>query len=167
MLSNEDQKGFAQIFEETFGYLLNEFEEQQEEVPKKFAVVRKGLQIKNFKSKQLLPPLSKAQESRAISIALQEIRKTREYTLTIFDHQTTELNRVYASYPLLLAKKFDKIYSEAFQSIQNVTSNAEHFITGDFHNIEAVRNDLRLIPSLKEKRLSVLSSILDVYNQKR
>lgn len=167
MLSNEEQKGFAQIFEETFGYLLNEFEEQQEEVPEKFVEVQKERLIKIFKSKQLLPPLDSEQEARAISIALQEIRKTKEYTLTIFNHQTTEFNRIYATYPLLLAKKFDKIYSEAFQRIQDVASNAEHFITGDFHKIETVRNDLRLIPSLKEKRLSILSSVLDVYNQKR
>lgn len=182
MLNNDEQNNFIRIFEDTFGYLLNEFEEDQEDKQEeansseelKRIVVRRidhsklaEDEPKSFESKQILPPLSNEQEARAISIGLLEIQKTKEYVMTTYKHQTSEFNRIYASYPLLFAKKFDKVYAEAHQKIIDMTINAEHFIAGNFHHIEAVNNNLRLVQPLKEKRLSILYSILAFYDNKK
>lgn len=178
MLNNEEQKNFLKIFEETFGYLLNQFAEEPEdgqeeenfkEELKRIVVDSKPAkkESKKFESKQTLPPLSDEQEAQAVSIGLQEIKKTKEYVMTTYNHQTSEFNRVYASYPLLFAKKFDKVYAEAHQKIMEIVSNSEHFIAGNFHNLEAVNNNLRLVQPLKEKRLSILYSILAFYDNKK
>lgn len=182
MLNNDEQNNFIRIFEDTFGYLLNEFEEDQEDKQEeansseelKRIVVRRidhsklaEDEPKMFDNKQILPPLSNEQEARAISIGLQEIQKTKEYVMTTYNHQTSEFNRIYASYPLLFAKKFDKVYAEAHQKIMDMANNAEHFIAGNFHHIEAVKNNLRLVQPLKEKRLSILYSILAFYDNRK
>lgn len=187
MLNKDEQNNFLKIFEATFGHLLNEFMEDQEDTQgedyEKEENDLEGLkrivlssvdnfkstqeEPKKFESKQTLPPLSDEQETRAISIGLQEIQKMKEYLITTYNHQTSELTRVYASYPLLFAKKFDEIYAEAHQKIWDRIVNSEHFIAGNFHNIEAVNNNLRLVQPLKERRLSVLYSILAFYDSKK
>lgn len=126
-----------------------------------------GNQSKGFGGKQVLPPLNNEQEARAIAIGLQEIRNVKKYVVTMYDHQTTEFNRVYAGSPHLFAKKFDKVYAEAHKKVMEMAINSEHFISGNFHKIEAIKNNLRLIQPLKEKRLSILYSILAFYDNKK
>ena len=186
MLNNGEQKKFMKIFEETFGHLLNEFEDHEgnfkkEQMENSFKneftskdEIKKidttfestNQQIGVFEKRQTLPSLTPEQEARAMAIGLQEIRKMKEFSLVSYNHLTSEFNRVYASYPLLFAKKFEKVYTEAYQKLEDITSNAEHFVSGNFHNIETVKSNLRLVQPLKEKRISVLSNILAFYDNK-
>lgn len=187
MLNSDEQKGFIKMFEETFGYLLNEFVDSQKEILEKENVdssrneklMRSELKnitpssstekqhSSHFEQKQLLSSLNSEQEARVIAIALQEIRKMKEFTIVSYNHQTAEFNRVYASYPLLFAKKFEQVYLEAHLKIESMTADAEHFICGNFHNIEAVKNNLKLVQLLKEKRLSILRNILAFYDKRK
>lgn len=187
MLNSDEQKRFTKMFEETFGYLLNEFEDAQKELPEE----EKETSLRNEKikktelkkiipsssndkqhsgyseKKQTPPPLNSEQEARAVAVALQEIRKMKEFTTISYNHQTAEFNRVYASYPLLFAKKFEQVYSDVHQKIENITADTEHFICGNFHNIEAVKNNLKLVQPLKEKRDSILKNILAFYDKRK
>lgn len=186
MLNNGEQRNFMKTFEETFGYLLTQFDDHEENFKKEYmensfknelfnkddikkidtAFVNNNQQIGHIENGQPLPSLTSEQEARAIAIGLQEIRKMKEFSLLSYNHLTSEFNRVYASYPLLFAKKFENVYTEAHQKLEDITSNAEHFITGNFHNIEAVKNNLSLIQPLKERRNSVLTNILAFYDNK-
>lgn len=187
MLNSGEQKGFMKIFEETFGYLLNEFEDAQKEILKKendvFSQNEKleKNELKNitpssstekqhvghFEKMRLPSSLNPEQEARAVAVALQEIRKMKEFTTISYNHQVAEFNRVYASYPLLFAKKFEQVYSDAHKKVENMTVDTEHFICGNFHNIEAVKNNLKLVQPLKEKRDSILKSILAFYDKRK
>lgn len=185
MPSSDEQQRFLKIFEENFGHLLNEFEDSQEDLLKKknddssrnkklkknefesitpYSSTEKQ-PLKHFEKKQISSSLNNVQEARAVSIALQEIRKMKEFAIISYNHQVAEYNRVYSSFPLLFANKFEQVYSEAHQKIENMTVNAEHFICGDFHSIEAVKNNLKLVQPLKEKRDSILKSVLAFYDK--
>lgn len=120
-----------------------------------------------FVSRPPLPPLDREQEARAVSIGLQELRKTKEYTQYIFRHMTKEFKTIYITYPLLFEKFYENAYGKVHKEINALIEDMEHFIAGEISKVKAVQDDFRLTQAFEEKRLSVLYEILEFYNKKQ
>lgn len=120
----------------------------------------------SFVSRPPIPPLTKEQEQRAVSIGLQEITKIKEYMLYIHRHMTNEFKSIYAVYTLLLEKDLQEILDLSHKSFFSILDDMEHLIAGDIDNIEEAKKDFRLHQIFQEKRLSILYGILDHYNKK-
>lgn len=193
---NQDKK---ELFEKTFGKLLNENEtteevaekqeptptleealyapeentqplsqEQWEKITQNYIPESIGdEQWEAFVSRVPLPPISREDEARAISIGLQEIRKMKEYMLYIHRHMTNEFTRIYASFPLLFSKDFDSVFGSAHKNIVTLMEDMENLIAGDIDQVEAVKSDYKLYQTFEEKRLSILYDLLDHYNNKK
>ncbi len=114
-----------------------------------------------------LPPINREQESRAVSIGLQEIRKMKEYMLYIHRHMINEFNRIYASFPILFAKDFEDKFGTAHKELVTIMEDIEHLVAGDIDHVEAVKNDFKLTQIFEEKRLSLLYDLLEHYNKKK
>ena len=64
----------------------------------------KDEKLEEFVGEMPLPPINREQESRAVSIGLQEIREMKEYMLYIHRYMINEFNRIYASFQFCLQK---------------------------------------------------------------
>lgn len=123
-------------------------------------------QWEEFASRTPIPPLNREQEARAVSLGLQEIRKTKEYMLYIYRHMCNEFKTIYATYPLLFEKDFQEKYGDAHKAIISVMEDMEHLIAGDIDRVEEVKGDFKLQQAFEEKRLSILYQIIEYYNKK-
>lgn len=114
-----------------------------------------------------LPPISRLDEARAVSIGLQELRKQKEYVLYIHNHMFNEFTKIYATYPLLLSKDMEELFTDTSKKAVALMEDMEHLIAGDFDQLEATKQDFRLHQVFEEKRLSVLYDLLEHYNKKK
>lgn len=127
----------------------------------------KDEKLEEFVGEMPLPPINREQESRAVSIGLQEIREMKEYMLYIHRYMINEFNRIYASFPILFAKDFEDKFGTAHKELATIMEDIEHFIIGDIYNVEAVKNDFKLVQILEGKRLSILYVFLEYQNNKK
>lgn len=119
-----------------------------------------------FVSRTPIPPMDREQEARAVSVGLQELRKTKEYMNYIYRHMTQEFKTIYVTYPLLFDKYFEEVFGKAHKEISALVEDMEHLIAGDIDKVEAVKTDYRLSQSFSERRSSILYDILAFYNKK-
>ncbi|HDR4736880.1 TPA: hypothetical protein QCR36_003931 [Bacillus cereus] len=197
MSNNEKSEKKSDVFQETFGGLLDDNKKERDAVvhqPKeKLEDVLFGAeenqtlshedaekaaenyippsigdeQWEQFVGRVPLPPINREQESRAVSIGLQEIRKMKEYMLYIHRHMINEFNRIYASFPILFAKDFEEKFGTAHKELATIMEDVEHLVAGDIDHVEAVKNDFKLTQIFEEKRLSLLYDLLEHYNKKK
>ncbi|MGM2632425.1 hypothetical protein [Bacillus cereus group sp. Bce040] len=197
MSNNEKSEKKSDVFEETFGGLIESSKEKPDAVvhqpENKLEDVLFGEeenktlsheeaekaaenyippsigdeQWEEFVGRVPLPPINREQESRAVSIGLQEIRKMKEYMLYIHRHMINEFNRIYASFPILFAQDFEDKFGTAHKEIITIMEDIEHLVAGDIDHVEAVKNDFKLTQVFEEKRLSLLYDLLEHYNKKK
>ncbi|MDA1616469.1 hypothetical protein PDK03_07720 [Bacillus cereus group sp. TH204-1LC] len=197
MSNNEKSEKKEDVFEETFGGLLDSNKKEPDAVvhqpENKLEDVLFGEEENNtlsheeaekaaenyippsigdeqweqFVGRVPLPPINREQESRAVSIGLQEIRKMKEYMLYIHRHMINEFNRIYASFPILFAKDFEDKFGTAHKELVTIMEDIEHLVAGDIDHVEAVKNDFKLTQIFEEKRLSLLYDLLEHYNKKK
>lgn len=119
-----------------------------------------------FVSREPLPPLSKTEEARVVSICLQEIEKQRDYVLLINNKIQNDFTKIYPTFNILFAKAFEEIITDAEKKMSELWNDMEHLVTADFDQIEVAKQDFRLYQVFEEKRLSLFHDVLEHYNNK-
>ncbi|MFE4029280.1 hypothetical protein ACFX4N_24320 [Priestia sp. YIM B13551] len=120
-----------------------------------------------FLSRAPLPPMSKADEKRAIHIGFSEIARIKQYMLHSFRHMDNEFNRLYAIYPLALSKDFQEKYNDVHKDMVAIIEDLENLVDGKIDSVEAVQKDFRLHQTFEERRLSILYGLIEYYNNKK
>lgn len=120
-----------------------------------------------FVSREPLPSLNREQESRAIMLGLEEIRKTKHYMHKMYRHMTSEFRRSYKTFEMLFENYFDEQFSKTHKDIESAMEDMEHLIAGDIDRMKAVQEDFKTYQKFEEKRLSILHDILEYYNNKK
>jgi len=120
-----------------------------------------------FVSRTPLPPLTRDQEARSVSIGLQEIAKIKQYMMYVHRHMMNEFTKIYAIFPLAVSKDFDEVFSKAHREMAAILEDVENLVAGNVDRVEAVKEDFKLHQSYEEKRLSILYDLLEKYNNKK
>ncbi|PFK99877.1 hypothetical protein COJ01_17595 [Priestia megaterium] len=193
---NQDNKK-ENVFEETFGDLLNGEEPKKNNVvmPKANETLEDTLfteeakeltpeqmeqaaqdyippsigddKWEQFVSRTPLPPLTRDQEARAVSIGLQEVAKIKQYMMYVHRHMMNEFTKIYSIFPLAVSKDFDEVFGKAHKEMAAILEDVENLVAGNIDRVEAVKANFQLHQSYEEKRLSILYDLLEHYNNKK
>lgn len=120
-----------------------------------------------FVSRTPLPPLTRDQEARAVSIGLQEVAKIKQYMMYVHRHMMNEFTKIYSIFPLAVSKDFDEVFGKAHKEMAAILEDVENLVAGNIDRVEAVKTNFQLHQSYEEKRLSILYDLLEHYNNKK